>query len=190
MRATKFHDLIDVFWLRNPLHPGEKSFINQRHQDPIRHKTRAIVRWHWCFSHGFGQPQGGIQCGITGGQSADDFHQFHHRDRVEEMHPDNPVLSAGNRGGNFSNRDAGSVGGQDCILGKPCRKSAKWTSSSQDVRWRLQWQLPCRSIERIGILNPRCCSVGLGLSHPFFLDISGQSWHKGPGFAQAFANVV
>ena len=112
MIHAQFENLIDGFGRSHAFHYRVHGFIEQRHQYPVGHKSRRVVDLDGGLLELYSHFAHSLKRLVGRRKAAHDFHQLHHRHRIEKMHANNFSRPVCNRP-QFSDGNRRSVGGQN-----------------------------------------------------------------------------
>src|SRR5205807_106159 len=97
MVHSQLEDSIDTLTRRNAFVKGENRFINHRHQDAIRNKTRRIVTVQRRLSKFVSEPANLFISFIGGSKATDYFDQLHDWNRIHEVQANDFIRPARGR---------------------------------------------------------------------------------------------
>jgi hypothetical protein len=117
MVEAELRDRVDRLGLRDALHQRVGGLVDERHQDPVRDEAGKVARLGGRLAKLAGELHDRRRRLVRRLEPTDDFDQPHHGHRVEEVHADHPVRSAGG-GGQRRDRDGRRVGGQERLAGE------------------------------------------------------------------------
>src|SRR5262245_10202892 len=95
MMSTKSHGDVDAFDRAYAFIERIDRLVDHREQDPVYDEGREILRDGRGLAKLCDERLRRLESLILGGDAADQFHEFHHRNRIHEMDADELLRSVG-----------------------------------------------------------------------------------------------
>ena len=91
MIHAQFHHRVDGLRRADIFLQGKDRFVDHWAQNAVGDKAGQVIGFDRFLAHHFAELQCGLEVSSAGGESADDFDQFHQRHGIHEVHADDFV---------------------------------------------------------------------------------------------------